>query len=491
MSRCCYGEIVWLVVDTLFLLFGNSALLAAQISVQANAPATAAAVTLQQKSLNQRPLVSIPASDTLRLSLQDARALAVRVNPDLLAARLDIGIAHGEERQAGLLIRSNPSADVLTGGVGTEVGLTQEIEIAGQRGARQAAARAGVERAVAGVSDAARRTLGDVDRTFYRLIAANQRTALADEVFGLNQHLVDITRRQLTAGEISALDFNLAVVESGRSRSRALAARRERDAVANELRRLLALPRATSVVPVVDSTLDLVTGSLRPGNESSSVNSFPALASGTTSTPDTIKPLNVDSLVSVAMSRRPDLAQRSAAVRQALAEATVARREAFPNLALRASSERLEGSNSRVLRPGIGLTLPLFNRNQGEVEARRAAARQAELERLALIATVRSEIAGAAAAYDAASAEAEVLETTVLTPARANRRLLEIAYREGKVGLPVLLLIRNQVIDAELEYWDAWLAAREARADLVEATGETVVNYNPASIPNATSPDRR
>ena len=59
-----------------------------------------------------------------------------------------------------------------------------------------------------------------------------------------------------------------------------------------------------------------------------------------------------------------------------------------------------------------------------------------------------------------------MLERTVLGPARDNRRLLEAAYREGKVGLPVLLLIRNQVIDAEQDYWTAWLAERVAEADL-------------------------
>jgi hypothetical protein len=30
----------------------------------------------------------------------------------------------------------------------------------------------------------------------------------------------------------------------------------------------------------------------------------------------------------------------------------------------------------------------------------------------------------------------------------------------------VVLLIRNQVIDAELDYWSAWLAEREALTDL-------------------------
>ena len=77
-----------------------------------------------------------------------------------------------------------------------------------------------------------------------------------------------------------------------------------------------------------------------------------------------------------------------------------------------------------------------------------------------------------------------MLESTVLAPARQNRQLLEIAYREGKVGLPVLLLIRNQVIDAELDYWTAWLAEREALATLAEATGANLV-------PDATQPGVR
>ena len=84
--------------------------------------------------------------------------------------------------------------------------------------------------------------------------------------------------------------------------------------------------------------------------------------------------------------------------------------------------------------------------------------------------------------YTAAAAQVEVLESTVLVPARENRQLLEAAYREGKVGLPVLLLIRNQVIDAEQEYWSAWLAEREALAALAAATGDNV-NLSGSSRP--------
>lgn len=405
---------------------------------------------------------SLSHGDTVVVSLREARAAALRANPELLAARLDTAVARGQLRQAGIF-RYNPSADVLAGvgGNGAEPGVSQEIELFGQRGARRSAGRAGVARARAGVTNVARLTIGEVDRTFYRLISAARRTELADEVLQLNQRLTSVAQRQLAEGEISRLDLNLALVELGRSRSRALATRRERERVATELGRLLGLAQGSVVVPAVDSTQHI------PAPDTTSVIPRDLVAVGG-------RTLDVDSLTALALALRPDLVAQSAAVRQAAGEARVARREALPNLLLRAASEPRSTGSGRVVRPGVGITLPFFNRNQGEVQARRAATQQAELGRAALATRVRAEILTSVTTYRSAAAEVEVLETTVLAPARQNRRLLETAYREGKVGLPVLLLIRNQVIDAELDYWAAWLEEREALSSLAEATGQNL-----------------
>ena len=394
-------------------------------------------------------------------------------NPELRASRFDIGMARGRLRQSSVLA-PNPSADVLAGGEGAEIGFTQEIEIAGQRSARRAAANAGLERVTAGVRDVARLTIADVDRAFYRLVAATRRTTLAEEILGLNDRLADIAERQLAAGGISGLEYNLARVEFGRSRARSLAAHRELEETAGEFRQLLALPVDAAVIPIADEAplpaIDSLVATAQDsgGAGPDSWRSSPARS---------VLSLGLDSLTALALARRPDLAARQAAARAAAAEVSVARREGFPNLAAGAVSERLDGG--REIRPAFGVTLPLFNRNRGEVEARRAEAAQAAVEREAVAIRIRAEVARAARAYAAAAAEVEVLESTVLTPARENRRLLEIAFREGKVGLPVLLLIRNQVIDAELEYWEAWLAQHEAGVALAAATGETIIGFDP------------
>ena len=417
-------------------------------------------------SLAVWPGAAAAQGDTLRLTLSEARQRASASNPDLAAAALDTAIAAGGLRQARV-IPFNPSADALPARkkLGGEYGLSQEVEIFGQRGLRIKVGTAGLERARGGVMEGRRVTLGEVDRDFYRLVSASRRSDLATEVRTLNERLSDIAGRQLIAGEISRLDYNLALIELGRSRSNAIAVGREQKSVEIELGRLLGLPLTTRVVPVLD-----------PGQHQPPA---PGLADTTNDVRAIIEAaalLNVDSLTSIALRLRPDLAARSATVRQTRSELALARRGALPNLVLRGVMES-DDAGKRVIRPGVGITLPLFNRNQGEVQSRRAAATQTELQLMAAMGRVRAEIITAVQAYRSAAAEVEIFETTVLVPARQNRQLLETAYREGKVGLPVLLLIRNQVFDAELDYWKAWLAEREALAFLEEATGRNVLQF--------------
>lgn len=419
-------------------------------------------------------------TDTLRLTLSDARALALRANRDLRAARVDTAIARGELLQASVFFRSNPTVDVLAGGPGPEIGLGQEIEIAGQRAARRFAAIAGFQRAEAGILDTTRLTLASVDRFFFRLAVASQRANLAEQGRLLNERLAEAAGRQLDAGKISRLESNLAVVELGRARARSLLFQREREEFASALRELLGLPPRQPIAPVVDlvgpSSDDL--SPLQPGGVDTAQRSFPSsggankfAVASPAAMPDS---LDADSLTSVALSRRPDLRERAAAARQARGLASTARREALPNLSVRASSEPRDAAGGRVIRPGVGISLPIFNRNRGEVQARLAEARQAELQGAALIASIRLEVARSLASYRSARAETRLFEQTVLQPARENRRLLELAYASGKVGLPLVLLIRNQVIDAELEYLNAWLAEREALTDLSASTGDAL-----------------
>ena len=386
-------------------------------------------------------------ADSLTLSLRDAQRLAVRQNPSFLAARQETAIAGGELRQARAY-RFNPELNVLAPGTAPrgsgspyELTLTQEVEWAGQRGLRIDAADFGVTRASASVRNAARLTLADATTAYYRALATEQRLRLTEEALALTERLMGAVRTQLREGEISALEANLAEIENGRARGRVLTARREATSAALALKQSIGLAPNVEVRLVGDSAVG------------------PSVAA-----------LDVDSIATIALARRPDLAARGAAVREASTLTSLSRREAIPNVRIGAVGERERDGGSPRVGLAVGIGLPFLNRNQGLIASRQAQAEQARLEARATELAVRTEVTDAVRAYRTATEEVGVFEASVLNPARQNSALLESAYRAGKIALPSLLLLRNQLLDAELDYWDAWLARREALVRLDAAT---------------------
>lgn len=406
-----------------------------------------------------------PRSDTLVLGLRAVQRLALTQNPSLQAAAQGVAIARGERRQARTY-PINPELGLVAPGLSQgasgiySLSLTQELEWAGQRGARTAAADLGVVRAAATGRDAARRTVGEASIAFYRTAAAQARLRLAEQALALNERLISAVRIQLREGEISALESNLAEMESGRARARVLSARRELIGAELGLKESTGLPPEQPIRVDADST---------PAPRAASI--------------------PVDSLMRVALTRRPDVTAATAATRQADRLIALARREAIPNLRVGAVAERDEPGDAQRIGLAVGIGLPLLNRNRGLVERRRAEALQLTLQARATELAVRTDVVNAARAYEAAAAEAATYEESVLEPARRNAALLDSAYRAGKFPLSTLLLLRNQLVEAEQEYWQAWFALRESAVRLDMATAAIPLDsFLPAAAPERNTP---
>lgn len=405
------------------------------------------------------PTASISA-DTTVLSVAEAQRLAVTRNPQFLAETRERAMAEGRLRQARVL-QFNPSLEFQAPGGGAdgmlgeyEARIAQELEVGGQRGLRIKAARRDVERADFEVLDAARRTLANVTDAYIATYAAQRRARVAREILDLTRQLLIATRIQAREGEISALEANLAEIEFGRAQARVVAEEREATTARLELQRLIGLgPEST--VRLADHVPARTTSAL----------------------------ITVDSLVNVALQNRPDLAARARAQQQYAALTRLAGREAVPNVSLGALLEKNPGSgsgaesgNSPRVGVVVGVPIPIWNRNQGTVAERRTATEQAALSREATQLAVRTEVTEAYRSLQAAEEEARVFERDVVEPARANQRLLDAAFRAGKIGLPTLLLLRNQLLDAELGYWAAWLARQRAGIRLDAATSSILTN---------------
>ncbi len=406
-------------------------------------------------------------SDTLRLSLDHVRRLVLSSDPAYLAIREEVAIARGTLRQASLL-PFNPDLSLAAPGTGAtaprnpiEFTLSQEIEWAGQRRLRRRAANAGVHLADATIRNAARERIAEASNAFYAAEASLRRIDVVRASADIGRRLLEAVELQLREGEISALEANLAEIESGRAQARVIGEQRQQTS------RLVELKRAVGLAPEIVLSLEPSASASEPPRDSTA--SLSVSPSPTVDSAGQVR--HLDALMTDAIARRADVRAIDALISETTLRAQLVRREAIPNVRLGLYVEQMPNERGLRLGPALGLGIPLWNRNQGTADALTARRRQLEWERRAVMLRVRAEIVTAASTYAATANEVAIYARTVLQPARTNGALLETAYRAGKIPLPTLLLLRNQLLDAELGYWDAWLLRQRALVEFESALG--------------------
>ncbi|WP_337171554.1 TolC family protein [Gemmatimonas aurantiaca] len=446
-------------------------------------PALGAAAAQNRVPPDPREAGSSVQGDSIRLSLEQMRSLVLSSAPAYLAIREEFAVARGVLRQASIL-PFNPDLALNIPGTGptqprnpVEINLMQEIEWAGQRGLRRRATRAGVSLASAIIYDAARQSIAEASKAFYAAEASLRRLEVVRASAEFGRRLLEAVQLQLREGEISILEANLAEIEAGRARARVIGEQRQQTARLVELKRVVGMS--------VDAKL-----ALEPSASASDTSGMPAVSAARPVAPvvdDSGQVRDLDSLVNAAIGNRADIRAFDAQISEVTLRAQLTRREAIPNVRLGVYMERMPGEQGLRLGPAFGFGLPLWNRNQGTADALAARRRQLELDRRAAVLRVRAQIVTAASAYVATANEIAIYARTVLQPARTNGALLETAYRAGKIPLPTLLLLRNQLLDAELGYWDAWLLRQQSLVELESALGGPAIAPSDAELPSLTT----
>ena len=184
-------------------------------------------------------LVLCLAKSAYPITSSEAVDQAFRNNPDLQALRLEKEVAQGRLEKAELPLMANPliesnlsGKDKLQeegGGKYTNYGfkLSQEFEIAGQRGLRIDIAEKELARIVLGIKDKERVLAFEVKEAFSRALVAKKKKELTGQVVALQDDLLNFTRIKFQAGEVSGLEVNLAEVELSKARKELLLADRE------------------------------------------------------------------------------------------------------------------------------------------------------------------------------------------------------------------------------------------------------------------------
>ena len=364
-------------------------------------------------------------------------ALARERAPQVLVAQTRIREARGGIATARLLARENPVIEAIAGprwgderSTDVEVALAVPIELGGRRGKRTDAARAELRAAEHLTTDEQRRAIGAALSAYYQVLHADALVVLATKRKTLADELLTVGEaRQKAGGDVTKLDLNLARNELALAESEILVA----STAATRARAELAVVLGINVADAANVTGDLADRGLFEQ---------PAAA-----------------------SLRSDLAARRDEVTAATARVRVADAERWPNLSFRVTYAH-EDRGTDILLGGIAMSLPIFNRAQGERLEARARQERARVALAALENTVATQSDAARASFTAAVAAAEILEKRALPLAIENEQLAHESYRAGKLDLTALLIIRRDALATRATHLDRLRDAALAGVEL-------------------------
>lgn len=377
-------------------------------------------------------------ADTIDLDLTGALARARRAAPDAIAARGRIARADADVIGAGVAFVTNPE---LEGGLGprlipthpldAEARLGQALE-PGRRGPRRQLARA--ERSLAeSARDATVRELElEVSLAFYDALFTAEVATEAKRAEDLASRAATAAQRRRQAGEITDLDQNLARVAFARARSAAEVAEAQRESALGKLAVLVGAGASDTIA---------LRGTLAPPD-------LPARLAA------------ADRADARALAREGDVA------RAELAQAVANGR---PELGVFVAYQR-EDTASIVL-GGLSLTLPLWNRADGDKAAARARERTAGEAYAAAVRIADRQLADALAVYTTTQQAVASFEQDALPVLDDSEQLLQKTIDAGQLAISDYLVARQEILDGRRDYLERRLALAKAAITVRYAAG--------------------
>ncbi len=367
------------------------------------------------------------------ITLESAIGKAIKSNPALAVAHTEIAVRRARERQAGLPPNPRLSYEIEDfGGEGEFSGLrsleqktviSQEIELGGKRGRRKAVAAQGRTMAELEYRVAYLDLLAKVESLFFVLLTAQRLDSLAAEKVRLAHQVYNTVYERVKAGKVSPVELaraevvlSRAAIETGRTAAQLNSARQRLAASwgAGEA----AFGRAVGDFETLQQPLEL-----------------PVLLERLENSPDMM------------------LARQSLAIRMAEENLEAAHR--FPNLEFSAGVKSMRDSGNRAFVAEVGIPLPLFNRNQGRLEASRQNVVQAGYEVQGEYTELVTELTATHAGLKAAYSEAISMRDRVVAGAERVFAAIRIGYIEGKFGYIELLDAQRSLFEARGSYLDA------------------------------------
>jgi cobalt-zinc-cadmium efflux system outer membrane protein len=380
-------------------------------------------------------LAQTPVSGQKTITLEELQQMALQNNPTFGQSAANIQAAEGRKKQS--VLYPNPTlgyqGEQIRGGSfhGGEQGffVQQDIVLGGKLGLNQKIFDQELRQAVTEADEQKVRVVTNVRMSYIQALATQQTLELRQNLSKLADEAVETSHQLANVGEADAPDVLESEVEAQQAQLAVTMAEQNQQRVWKALAAVVGNPR----LPLMN-----LEGRLE----------------------DTL-PVNADELVEKIVNESPAVRIAELGVKRAEAALARAKREPIPDLQLRAGMQQ----NGELLSDGrsvglqgfadVGVRIPIFNRNQGNIATAKADAERArrEVERVKLV--LRERSASVVQNYTFSQAAVDRYKNQMIPRAQKAYEMYTKKYREMAAAYPQVLIAQRTLMQLEVSYTTA------------------------------------
>ena len=366
-------------------------------------------------------------------TLEQLQQSAIEHNPTVKQAQAEIRAAEGRKRQAGLY--PNPTVGYLgeqiAGGSqrGGEQGgfIQQDIVLGGKLGAARRVSEQDRRQAEAEREEQLLRVQNAVAMAYYQSLAAQETVTVRETLLKLAQDALTTARQLFNVGQADEPDVLQTEVEAGQQEVALVSAQQRQQMLWRSLGAVIGQP------------------TLPFGN----------LAGNLEDLPDVDMQRWLDNI----LQNSPAVKIANLSFARAQAELDRAKREPIPDLQLRAgvqqNRELLESTGRPIGLQGfaeVGVRIPIFNRNQGNVQAARANIERSDLEQQRVQLLLRERSSSVFQSYLTAKAAIDRYRNQMIPQAEKAYKLYLNRYSNMAAAYPQVLIAQRTLFQLQTDY---------------------------------------
>src|ERR1700724_2033592 len=375
-----------------------------------------------------------PASEQKTITLEELQQMALQNNPTCRQSAANIQAAEGRKKQSGLY--PNPivgyQGEQIRGGSfhGGEQGffVQQDIVLGGKLGLNRKIFDQELKQAQTEAEEQKVRVLTNVRMSFIQALSAQQTLELRQNLSKLADDAVETSHQLANVGQADTPDVLESEVGAQQAQLAVTMAERSQQRVWKALAAVVANPR----LPLMK-----LEGKLE----------------------DT-SPINTEDLVEKIVSESPAVKIAELGVKRAEAALVRERREPIPDLQLRGgmqqNGELLSAPSGRAIGlqgfADVGVRIPIFNRNQGNIATAKADAERAkrEVERVKLV--LRERAASVVQTYTFSQTAVDRYKNQMIPRAQKAYEMYTKKYQEMAAAYPQVLISERTLMQLEVSY---------------------------------------